>query len=918
MSTISKPNTVIHIENLSHRYGNRVAVSDVNFEMPERSRICIVGPDGVGKSTLLGIIAGLRKIQTGTVRVLDGDMRHQSHRTAACSRIAYMPQGLGQNLYATLSVFENVDFFARLFGLSGREKRERIEWLLDSTRLLPFADRPAGKLSGGMKQKLGLCCALIHDPEILILDEPTTGVDPLSRRQFWELIDEMADRLRRISILVATAYMEEAERFDRLLMMDNGKILADSRPSALKTDLGCRTIEEAYIKLLPPEKRLGHRFFQIPSRVSHAGQIAIEAKHLTKKFGDFTAVDDVSFSIEKGEIFGFLGSNGCGKTTTMKMLTGLLHPTEGKALVFQDSVETGSIELRKRIGYMSQSFSLYGELTVLQNLELHARLFDLPNGEIQRRVDKMAETFELRNIMDEKAGDLPLGIRQRLSLAVAVIHEPEILILDEPTSGVDPVARDQFWEFLIELSRKKGVTIFITTHYMNEAGRCDRVALMSAGRVLACKAPDLLAKDCECESLEDAFITFIRKDLGEDIGTREEPKPDLTFQNAGSDIHANNKQRRVFNFRRLAALARRETLELMRDPLRFIFAILVAPFLLVIFGYGISTDVEKIRYSVLDRDQTPASRTYLENFSGSRYFHEEAAFSTYESMEKSFQRGDFTVAIEIPPGFEKDLKRGRQPEIGVWIDGTMPFRAEAARHYIEAVHLGYLMDFSRKFPKGPRDFGVRIEPRYLYNQAMKSCNAIVPGLLAVVMIIVPAMLTAVGVVREKELGSITNLYASPVTKLEFLLGKQIPYVVMNLFNFLIMAIMVLEVFGISFKGSSLALIAGAFLYIMASTGLGLLVSTFTQTQMAALVAAFVVTMIPAFQFSGLFSPVSSLVGSAKWMATLYPAAYFLNIGVGTFTKAIGFRELLPNYLVLSIMILVLETGIVLLLRKQEK
>jgi ribosome-dependent ATPase len=567
---------------------------------------------------------------------------------------------------------------------------------------------------------------------------------------------------------------------------------------------------------------------------------------------------------------------------------------------------------------MSQSFSLYGELTVLQNLELHARLFDLPNGEIQRRVDKMAETFELRNIMDEKAGDLPLGIRQRLSLAVAVIHEPEILILDEPTSGVDPVARDQFWEFLIELSRKKGVTIFITTHYMNEAGRCDRVALMSAGRVLACKAPDLLAKDCECESLEDAFITFIRKDLGEDIGTREEPKPDLTFQNAGSDIHANNKQRRVFNFRRLAALARRETLELMRDPLRFIFAILVAPFLLVIFGYGISTDVEKIRYSVLDRDQTPASRTYLENFSGSRYFHEEAAFSTYESMEKSFQRGDFTVAIEIPPGFEKDLKRGRQPEIGVWIDGTMPFRAEAARHYIEAVHLGYLMDFSRKFPKGSREFGVRIEPRYLYNQAMKSRNAIVPGLLAVVMIIVPAMLTAVGVVREKELGSITNLYASPVTKLEFLLGKQIPYVVMNLFNFLIMAIMVLEVFGISFKGSSLALIAGAFLYIMASTGLGLLVSTFTQTQMAALVAAFVVTMIPAFQFSGLFSPVSSLVGSAKWMATLYPAAYFLNIGVGTFTKAIGFRELLPNYLVLSIMILALETGIVLLLRKQEK
>ncbi|RPJ06633.1 MAG: ABC transporter ATP-binding protein, partial [Deltaproteobacteria bacterium] len=395
-----------------------------------------IGPDGVGKSSLLGLIAGVRKIQGGMLEVLGGDMRGSRHRTAVCPRIAYMPQGLGRNLYLTLSVFENVDFFGRLFGQGPEEREGRINELLSSTGLAPFRDRPAGKLSGGMKQKLGLCCALIHDPDLLILDEPTTGVDPLSRRQFWELIERIRARREGMSLLVATAYMDEADRFELLVAMDSGRVLSTGSPSELKSQTGTRTLEEAFIQLLPEEKRRGHRVLTIPPRDEREGKPAIEAKGLTKRFGQFVAVDHVSFKIQRGEIFGFLGSNGCGKTTTMKMLTGLLPATKGEAWLFSRSVDAGDLSIRKRVGFMSQAFSLYSELTVRQNLELHARLYHLPKDEIPKRVSELIARFSLKEHENDLAAGLPLGIRQRLSLAVAVIHGPEILILDEPTSGV--------------------------------------------------------------------------------------------------------------------------------------------------------------------------------------------------------------------------------------------------------------------------------------------------------------------------------------------------------------------------------------------------------------------------------------------------------------------------------------------------
>ena len=388
------------LEGVSHRYGKTVALDNVTLTIPGGCMVGLIGPDGVGKSTLLGLISGVRKIQSGAVWTLGGDLRDPKHRESCYPRVAYMPQGLGRNLYPTLSVFENLDFIGRLFGQQAAERKARIDDLLRSTGLDPFPDRPAGKLSGGMKQKLSLCCALIHDPDLVILDEPTTGVDPLSRRQFWELIDRIRERRPQMSVLVATAYMEEAEQFHWLAAMDDGHVIATGTPAEVRAHAGAETLEAAFIAMLPEEKRKAHKALQIPPRVSQPGPPSIEAEGLTKRFGSFTAVDHVSFRIEKGEIFGFLGSNGCGKSTTMKMLTGLLPATEGKAFLLGQPVDGQDIETRRRIGYMSQAFSLYSELTVRQNLELHAKLFDLPASEQGPRVEEMLARFGLKDVAD--------------------------------------------------------------------------------------------------------------------------------------------------------------------------------------------------------------------------------------------------------------------------------------------------------------------------------------------------------------------------------------------------------------------------------------------------------------------------------------------------------------------------------------
>lgn len=911
--------TVAQITRLSHCYGDTIAIDHIDLKIPVGGMVGLIGPDGVGKSSLLALIAGVRKIQEGTVEVLDGNMRQKKHRNAICPRIAYMPQGLGQNLYMTLSVFENVDFFGRLFGQSSAERVWRIQELLENTGLAPFADRPAGKLSGGMKQKLGLCCALIHDPDLLILDEPTTGVDPLSRRQFWELIDRIRDRRTGMSVVVATAYMDEAERFDWLVAMDAGKILATGAPQALKSQTGRSSLEETFIALLPEEKRQSHRMLTIPPRQPHKGEAAIEARNLTRRFDHFTAVDNVSFRIERGEIFGFLGSNGCGKTTTMKMLTGLLPTSDGEALLFGQPVDARDIETRKRVGYMTQSFSLYTELTVRQNLELHARIFHIPKAQITERVLEMIQRFGLGDVADELAEKLPLGIRQRLSLAVAVIHKPEMLILDEPTSGVDPVARDQFWELLVQLSRDEGVTIFISTHFMNEAERCDRISLMHAGKVLAQDAPAKLVRDRASENLEEAFIAYLTDTETSETKTAGLGNTSVTELAKPAPTPPNSREQ-PFGLHRIWAYARREALEIRRDTIRLAFALLGPIVLMLAFGYGITFDIEDISYAVLDHDRTSESRRYLENFSGSRYFEERPPLRHYHELDDRLRKGQLTFAIEIPPGFAKDLKRDRQPEVGIWLDGTMPFRAETARGYILGVHQSYLDEQRRYGSDGGtiQTLPATVETRFLYNQDFKSVYAIVPGTIMMLLIWIPAMMTAAGVVREKEMGSITNFYATPVSGLEFLLGKQLPYIFIALLNFASLVFLAVFLFEVPIKGSFFALLLGAVLYVAATTGLGILMSSFMKTQIAAIFGTAIATATPAVNFSGFFTPVATLTGGAQVFSQVFPSSYFQQICLGTFTKSLGFGSLINAFAMLALLFLVyLILGLV-LLKTQER
>ncbi|MFK8722145.1 ATP-binding cassette domain-containing protein [Escherichia coli] len=747
---------VAQLAGVSQHYGKTVALNNITLDIPARCMVGLIGPDGVGKSSLLSLISGARVIEQGNVMVLGGDMRDPKHRRDVCPRIAWMPQGLGKNLYHTLSVYENVDFFARLFGHDKAEREVRINELLTSTGLAPFRDRPAGKLSGGMKQKLGLCCALIHDPELLILDEPTTGVDPLSRSQFWDLIDSIRQRQSNMSVLVATAYMEEAERFDWLVAMNAGEVLATGSAEELRQQTQSATLEEAFINLLPQAQRQAHQAVVIPPYQPENAEIAIEARDLTMRFGSFVAVDHVNFRIPRGEIFGFLGSNGCGKSTTMKMLTGLLPASEGEAWLFGQPVDPKDIDTRRRVGYMSQAFSLYNELTVRQNLELHARLFHIPEAEIPARVAEMSERFKLNDVEDILPESLPLGIRQRLSLAVAVIHRPEMLILDEPTSGVDPVARDMFWQLMVDLSRQDKVTIFISTHFMNEAERCDRISLMHAGKVLAIGTPQELVEKRGAASLEEAFIAYLQEAAGQ---SNEAEAPPVVHDTT----HA---PRQGFSLRRLFSYSRREALELRRDPVRSTLALM----------------------------------------------------------------------------------------------GT-----------------------------------------------------VIPLLL----MMIPSMLSALSVVREKELGSIINLYVTPTTRSEFLLGKQLPYIALGMLNFFLLCGLSVFVFGVPHKGSFLTLTLAALLYIIIATGMGLLISTFMKSQIAAIFGTAIITLIPATQFSGMIDPVASLEGPGRWIGEVYPTSHFLTIARGTFSKALDLTDLCQLFIPLLIAIPLVMGLSILLLKKQE-
>ena len=907
---------VVSFRELTLCYGKVRALDGVSLDIPARRLVGLIGPDGVGKSTLLSLITGAHALQQGELKVLGGDMRDAGHRDRVCPRIAYMPQGLGKNLYFTLTVEENLQFFGRLFGHNAAERRKRIDRLTRSTGLYPFLDRPAGKLSGGMKQKLGLCCSLIHDPDLLVLDEPTTGVDPLARRQFWDLVDSIKLEQPQMSVIVATAYMDEAQRFDDLIAMDEGKILATGTPAEILARTGKADLDAAFIQLLPESRRSGHKELTVPPLVCEKeDDYAIVAEGLTRKFGSFTAVDHVSFKIRRGEIFGFLGSNGCGKTTTMRMLTGLLPATEGHAELFGRPVDGGSMEIRRHLGYMTQLFSLYGDLTVRQNLMLYARLYGLPEAEVPERVERMLERFQIRGIEHALPKDLPLGLKQRLSLAAAVIHDPDILILDEPTSGVDPVARDLFWELIIELSRKDKVTIFITTHFMNEAGRCDRISLMHAGKSFVCDSPENIIAARGTTTLEEAFINVLEeadpeanKSSGDAIRT-EEAGPE-TGAETGPECF------RLFSIRRWYSCFWRETLELMRDPIRATLALFGAIILMFVMGYGINMDVENLTYSVLDRDRTRTSQNYALNIAGSRYFTERAPVHDYQELDRRMKSGELSLVIELPPRFGRDVDSGRSPDVSFWVDGSMPSRAETIDGYVKAIHDEWLSSRSKN-PSKKNSKDVSIQTRYRYNPDVRSLPAMVPAVIPLLTLMIPAILAALSVVREKEMGSIINLYVTPVTRSEFLLGKQCPYLLFAVLSSLLLTVMAVTIFDVPIKGSIFVLLLSSVMYAVVATGMGLLASSVTKSQIAVIFLTMMGTLLPACQLCGMTTPVESQEGIARFIGSIYPTTYMLLISRGVFNKALYFSDLNLPIGALALMIPVIMGAGIMLQKKQE-
>lgn len=552
------------------------ALADVSLQIPAGALCALVGPDGAGKTTLLRLAAGLMRADQGTLQVLGIDAAADPQ--AVQDRISYMPQRFG--LYEDLSVQENLDLYADLHGVPKAERRVRYARLMEMTDLGRFTGRPAGKLSGGMKQKLGLACTLVRSPQLLLLDEPTVGVDPLSRRELWEIVRQLVDD-ERLSVIVSTAYLDEAERCAQVFVMHEGRLLAQGAPQQIRDNArdlcfvarpprgtAARTLQakllDAPASIIDAVPQGGEvRFIRrpgadvqalaalfegapcepVPARLEDgfmvllraqqqqrarpaapstaatpgmsvpgdAGETVIEVKDLVRRFGDFTAVASTSFSVQRGEIFGLLGPNGAGKTTTFRMLCGLLPASSGFLQVAGVNLRHARAQARARIGYVSQKFALYGNLTVKENLEFFGGAYGLRGARLRERMQAVLEQFELRGQEQAASGLLPGGFKQRLAMATGLLHEPEILFLDEPTSGTDPLARREFWRRITALA-EAGVTVIITTHFMEEAEYCDRIVIQDAGRLLAIGTPqEVRVQAGRAPDMEQAFIGIVTR-----------------------------------------------------------------------------------------------------------------------------------------------------------------------------------------------------------------------------------------------------------------------------------------------------------------------------------------------------------------------------------------------------------------------
>ncbi len=477
----------IEVENVSKSYGAVKALDDVSFTVGKGEVFGLIGPDGAGKTSMFRILCSLLLPDSGTATVDGFDVVRQM-REVRC-RVGYMPGKF--SLYQDLTIEENLTFFATLFGTTVEEGYDSIKAIY--SQIERFKNRRAGALSGGMKQKLALSCALVHQPSVLFLDEPTTGVDPVSRKELWEMLLMLKER--GITIVASTPYLDEVRCCQRVAFLDQGKVRGIDTPEAI--------LERFQDVFNPPG-------IEAVAVIQQQTEPVIEVEHLVKAFGDFRAVDDISFTVKKGEIFGFLGANGAGKTTAMHMLTGLNQPTSGTGRVCGYDIRTEYEQIKRHIGYMSQRFSLYEDLTVAENIHLFAGIYGMKKEDIKRKTDEVLRQLNFEEHKDDLVGSLPLGWKQKLAFSVSIFHEPGVVFLDEPTGGVDPATRRQFWELIYDAARR-GITVFVTTHYMDEAEYCDRISIMVDGKIKAMGTPGELKKEYNQPDMDHVFTYLARQ-----------------------------------------------------------------------------------------------------------------------------------------------------------------------------------------------------------------------------------------------------------------------------------------------------------------------------------------------------------------------------------------------------------------------
>jgi ABC-type multidrug transport system ATPase subunit/ABC-type Na+ efflux pump permease subunit len=922
-----------------------LALADVSLTVDRGTLTALVGPDGAGKTTLLRLAAGLLSIEAGQLQVLGIDVAADPQQIQ--SRISYMPQRFG--LYEDLTVQENLDLYADLHGVPAEERRARYPQLMAMTALGPYTGRLAGRLSGGMKQKLGLACTLVRSPELLLLDEPTVGVDPLSRQELWQIILRLVHEDGQ-SVLMSTSYLDEAERCDHVVVLHQGKVLAQGPPGEIRAAAAGRTFlitppvgqtarglqarllnqpnvvdavpEAGQVRLVrsaeeavkddplrgldvkPVQARFEDGFMVLLRRaVSHEAAAArtsdlpptpqpahggaeavIQVNDLVRRFGSFTAVDHVSFEVHRGQIFGLLGPNGAGKTTTFRMLCGLLSASGGTLRVAGLDLGRARASARQRIGYVAQKFSFYGQLTVAENLDFFASAYSLRGDRKRQRIDWAMQHFELAPMAELPSGQLPGGYKQRLAMAAALLHEPEILFLDEPTSGADPLARREFWQRITDLA-EHGVTVVVTTHFMEEAEYCDHVVILDAGRVLAQGTPADIRSRARPEpgksaTMEDAFIAIVQEARGdgEKAGKGEGEKArrgDAREASSLSPFLPVSPSRHLFaKLRRIGTLVRKEYRQIARDPSSIAVGVVMPVLLIVLFGHGLSLDVKNVPVAIVLERPSPDALELAARFQLSPYFDARLFTSMKEAEDEMLARRVDGI-VRIRSDYARNVGWS-DAEVQILVHGTDANRARIIQGYAQ----GAVAQWSaRRLAEGQAVVAgpVGLRDRMWFNEANDSHYFLVPGLVVLVMTLIGAMLTSLVVAREWERGTLEALFVTPVRADEILLGKTIPYFVLGMFGLALCLLAAKFLFGVPFRGSVVVLAAVSMLYLLVALGIGLLISTTTKSQFVAIQLTMLVTFLPAMMLSGFLFDLRNMPAIVRMITYVLPARYYVGL-----------------------------------------